>query len=294
MEIEQIYTEYKPLLISISYQMSGSLSESEDIVHEVFTDIQNTETGEVVHLKAYLCKMVTNRTIDYLKSAKKNREVYTGPWLPEPFRSEDEQDPLTSVLKNDQITYALLCLMEQLNPVERAVFVLREAFGFKYDEIASLLEKEEANCRQLLSRAKKKLNLHDDFQHIKKEPSEEVNKLIHQFIYAFHTGNTDELFRLLSEDAIVYTDGGGKVRSAIYPIASSERVVQLLLGLGKKWSQDDTRNIQTVNINGQMGIIVTSDIEPSSVVSFDIENQQIKQIFIVRNPDKLKYVANES
>jgi RNA polymerase sigma-70 factor, ECF subfamily len=291
MEIEQLYTLYKPLLLSISYRMLGSLSEAEDIVHEIFTDIQDVETENIGNIKAYLCKMVTNRTIDYLKSAKKNREVYIGPWLPEPLIIEDENDPLLSVLQLDQITYALLSLMEQLNPVERAVFVLREAFDFKYDELASLLEKEESNCRKILSRAKKRLHFNDDFYLVPKEQSEEVNKLIHQFIYASNTGNTDELLRLLSEDAVLYTDGGGKVTAAILPIVTSRRIVQFILGLLKKYSMDKSMKIQTMNINGQTGIIIESDQEPSSVVCFDIDNNHIQQIFVIRNPDKLKYLG---
>lgn len=291
MEIEQLYTEYKPLLLSISYRMLGSLSEAEDIVHEIFADIQDVEIKKIDNIKAYLCRMVTNRSIDFLKSARKNREVYTGPWLPEPVCTEDKNDPLNLVLQHDEITYALLFLMEQLNPVERAVYVLREAFDFKYDEIASLLGKEESNCRKILSRARKTLHLHDDFQIGQKEQTEAVNELIHQFIYASNTGNTDDLLHLLSEDAILYTDGGGKVRAAIYPIVSSSRIIQFIFGLLKKYSMDQSLEIQTAIINGQTGIIIKNDIEPSSVVCFDINDNQIKQIFVIRNPDKLTHLG---
>jgi RNA polymerase sigma-70 factor, ECF subfamily len=294
MDIETLYTQYKPLLLSISYRLLGSLSEAEDMVHEIFTDIQDVETENIGNIKAYLCKMITNRSIDYLKSAKKNREVYTGPWLPEPLNTEDKNDPLLFMLQHDRITYALLFLMEQLNPVERAIFVLREAFEFKYDEIASLVDKEESNCRKILSRAKKKLNLNDDFQSSQKGESEEVNKLIHQFIYASNTGNMDELMRLLSEDAVLYTDGGGRVTAAINLIVSSRRIVPFILGLLKKYSMDQSLKIQTTNINGQTGIIIESNLEPSSVVCFDINNNQIKQVFVIRNPDKLKYLGKGS
>ena len=290
MDIEKLYTQYKPLLLSISYRLLGSLSEAEDMVHEIFTDIQAVETENIGNIKAYLCKMITNRSIDYLKSAKKNREVYTGPWLPEPLNTEDKNDPLLSMLQQDRITYALLFLMEQLNPVERAIFVLREAFEFKYDEIASLVDKEESNCRKILSRAKKKLHLHDDFQSSQKEESEEVNKLIHQFIYASNTGNMDELMRLLSEDAVLFTDGGGRVTAAIYPIVSSRRIVSFILGLLKKYRLDQSLKIQTMNINGQTGIMIESKLEPSSAVCFDIDNNQIQQVFVIRNPEKLKYL----
>jgi RNA polymerase sigma-70 factor (ECF subfamily) len=143
----------------------------------------------------------------------------------------------------------------------------------------------------MLSRVKKRLELDDEFQSVSKEQHDKINELIHQFMRAFHTGNTDELFHLLSEDAVVYTDGGGKVVSAINPIFSRNRVVQLLIGLLKRWSHDETRKIYTMNINGQTGIVVESKIEPPSVVSLEIENDQIKNMFIVRNPDKLKYIG---
>jgi RNA polymerase sigma-70 factor, ECF subfamily len=293
MEIVQLYTLYKPLLLSISYRMLGSLSEAEDIVHEIFTDIQEVEIKKISNLKAYLCKMVTNRSIDYLKSAKKNREVYMGPWLPEPLIIEDKNDPLTSVLQHDQLSYALLSLMEQLNPIERAVFVLREAFDYKFEEIASFVGKEESNCRKVLSRVRKKLHLNGDFQSVKKEQTEEVSNLIHQFIYASNTGNSDELIRLLCEDAVLYTDGGGKVTAAINPIVTSRRIVQFILGLLKKYSKDPSLKVQMKNINGQSGIIIESDVEPSSVVCFDIDNNQVQQIFIIRNPDKLKHLGKQ-
>jgi len=156
MEVEHLYIQYKPLLLSISYRMLGSLNEAEDIVHEIFADLQVINIENINNIKAFLCKMVTNRCIDFLKSARKQREVYTGPWLPEPLIFEDKDDPFHTILQQDQITYAILTLMETLNPIERAVFVLKEAFAFHYSEIASLLEKEEANCRKILSRAKKK------------------------------------------------------------------------------------------------------------------------------------------
>ena len=123
MEIEKLYTHINLCFYLFLTDCLEALSEAEDMVHEIFTDIQAVETENIGNIKAYLCKMITNRSIDYLKSAKKNREVYTGPWLPEPLNTEDKNDPLLSMLQQDRITYALLSLMEQLNPVERAIFV---------------------------------------------------------------------------------------------------------------------------------------------------------------------------
>jgi RNA polymerase sigma-70 factor, ECF subfamily len=289
-ELDQLYSEYKPLLIAISYRMLGSLSEAEDVVQEVFLDIQRLNRDNVENMKAYLCKMVTNRSLDYLKSAQRKREVYTGPWLPEPLILEDENDPLQQLLQQDRITYALLTLMEQLNPVERAVFVLREAFEFKYEEISHLLEKEEANCRKILSRAKRKLQLKEELENGELNHTEEASQLIFQFVDAANSGKLDEMLRMLQEDAVLYTDGGGHVTAAIRPILTSGRIVQFIMGLLKQYSSDQSMTVQPKNINGQTGLLIESDQEPKSVVCFDIEDNRIKQIFIVRNPEKLVFI----
>lgn len=287
MEMEDVYTQYKPLLLSISYQMIGSMTEAEDIVHDIFIDFHKIDQNNIKDIKSYLCKMVTNRTIDHLRSASKRREHYVGPWLPEPLNTI--RDPLFSIVQHDQLSYALLTLLEKLNPVERAVFVLREAFSFSYDEIESFIGKEEANCRQILSRAKKKLHFHESKKknYVGKDEGE---KLINQFVYAVTTGNTDELFQLLKEDAILYSDGGGKVTAAIFPIVSSKRIAQFIFGLLQKYSNDKTLSIQMTQINGQPGLFISSDREPSSAVCFEITDQQVTQIFVIRNPEKLTYM----
>lgn len=288
MEIDELYIKFKPLLLSISYRMLGSYSEAEDIVQSIFTDIQSLDITRVTNPKGYLCKMTTNRSIDFLKSAKKKREVYTGPWLPEPIIFNNQDDPLEAILQQDQISYAMLTLMEQLNPVERAVFVLREAFAFKYEEIASLIEKEESNCRKIFSRAKKKLSLEEsDFQ--EHTQTEAAHQLISQFVHAVQTGNMKEMLRCLSKEAVLYSDGGGNVTAAIRPIVSSDRVLQFIQGLLKKYSH--TLNIQQKNINGQLGLLIESTGEPPSIVCFDIKNEQIQQVFIIRNPEKLAHLS---
>jgi RNA polymerase sigma-70 factor (ECF subfamily) len=291
MEVEQFYTLYKPLLFSIAYRMIGSVSDAEDIVHDIFIDIQNVGPIKIVNIKAYLCKMVTNRSIDLLKSAQKKREVYTGPWLPEPLVMDNENDPMLNVLHHDRINYAILTLMEQLNPIERIIFILKEAFDFKYNELSSLIGKEEANCRKILSRAKKKLNLKDNLHSPQSEQSEKLNQLVHQFIFASETGNIDLLLQLLSEDAVLFSDGGGKVKAAVVPIVSSNRVAHFIVGLVKKFLDQKTNSVKIMNINGQTGIIIEDNMKPDSVICFDFSStDHIQKIFIIRNPDKLKHL----
>jgi len=284
---EQFYQEYKPLLFSIAYRMTGMITEAEDITHDVLIDFRQSNGEKIENIKAYLCKMVTNRSIDYLKSARQKREVYIGTWLPEPLIIH-ENNPMHIVLMQDTISYALLCLMEQLSPVERAVFVLREAFGYEYDEIASILEKEVANCRKILSRARKKLDYKDDVDALKVN-QEELQHLVQSFLFATTTGNTEKLLNLLANDAVLYSDGGGNVKAALVPIYTRERVAQFIFGLIRKFGQDDELKFGLVKVNGQSGILIDRNNKPENVVCFKIEKNQIKQIFSIRNPDKLTF-----
>ncbi|THE12209.1 RNA polymerase sigma-70 factor [Bacillus timonensis] len=287
---EQFYQEHKPLLFSIAYRMTGTITESEDIIHDVLLDFERTNYDKIENTKAYLCKMVTNRSIDYLKSARKQREVYIGPWLPEPLIIH-ESDPMHAVIVQDNLSYALLSLMEQLSPVERAVFVLREAFGYEYDDIASILEKEEANCRKIISRAKKKLDYKDNVNdlHVNQE---NLQQLVQSFLRAATTGNVENLLSLLANDSVLYSDGGGKVKAAIVPIKTKERVSQFILGLVRKFGQDAQLEIEIVNVNGQIGILINRNHKPENVICFELENNQITQIFSIRNPEKLTYAIS--
>ena len=165
MELDSVYRSYKPLMLSIAYRMLGSVADAEDLVQDTFLTAQQMENGKngghVNNLKAYLCKTVTNRCLDYLKSARRKREVYVGPWLPEPLvQSAGEisgQDPLQSVVLEDTISYAFLVLLDRLTPVERAVFILREAFEYDYGDIADFLGKTELGCRKIYSLLKRKI-----------------------------------------------------------------------------------------------------------------------------------------
>lgn len=164
--------------------MLGTVTDAEDIVHDVFMELE-IDIKQIKDVRAYLAKMTTNRCINFLKSARNRREVYTGPWLPEPQVSQTEQ-PLDKVIKNETVSYAFIVLLDQLSPAERAVFVLREAFAYSYEGIADVLEKSEVNCRQIYSRAKRKLKY--DLP-ISPENTKQADSLVKAFIEAANTGN---------------------------------------------------------------------------------------------------------
>ncbi|PGS52548.1 RNA polymerase sigma factor SigJ [Bacillus sp. AFS041924] len=293
MEVDYLYSQYKPLLFSIGYSMLGSIEDSEDLVQDTFLAVQkmnqSSEKEEPNNIKAFLCKIMTNRCLDLLKSSKNKREVYIGPWLPEPIiqnLSEDlHDDPMEKMILDETITYAFLVLLEQLNPTERAVFVLREAFEFDFRTIAQILNKTELNCRKIFSRLQRK---------IQKKDVEEKRDLNHElviakrFIEAAETGNLDMLISLLTEDIVLITDAGGKTKAALRPINLQKNVIAFLIGIRNKLKVPS--EMQCALINNQIGLIVKSEGEEPTIICFELEGDRYRSIYMVRNPDKIRFL----
>jgi RNA polymerase sigma-70 factor, ECF subfamily len=277
------YQQFKPLLFSLGYRMLGSVAEAEDMVQETFLKAYQINEEEIEHKKAYLCKIMTNRCLDVLKSARNRREQYVGPWNPEPLLLEKslELDPSEILLQKEGLSMAYLRMMEHLTPDERAVLLLREVLDFPYFEIASMIEKTEPNCRKIYSRAKQKI------AHVENESlNYEKNKsLIQQFIQAFQTQNTDALLELISTNVTLYSDGGGIVKAAIRPIVSLNNVLAFLSGIVKKAPEGFYFEVK--NINAQPGIVFYLNDKIHSTLSFYIQQDKINEIYIVLNPNKL-------
>lgn len=295
-----MYRMYRPLLLSIAYRMLGSVTHAEDLVQDVFVTVQQQEInkvgGPVRNLKAYLCKIVTNRCLDYMKSARKKREVYVGPWLPEPLVQEYAvmagsafaagQDPLQTIVLEDTISYALLVLLERLTPIERAIFILREAFEYDYRDIAEFVNKTELGCRKIYSRLKRKIQAEPPAELIASAQSEQ---LVLSFLHATSTGDMEGLFAMLSEDVVLYSDGGGKVMAAINPITSSKRVLAFIQGLASKGDSEGV--VRLVKVNGQLGFVLSSPTDSyPTVVSLEFKGDRIQRIYLMRNPDKLRHL----
>ncbi|WP_226530625.1 RNA polymerase sigma-70 factor [Metabacillus niabensis] len=285
MELAKLYKTYQPFLFSIAYRMLGSVSDAEDIVHDLFLQLK-LETDQIKDMKAYLAKVTTNRCLNFLNSSRKRREIYTDPWLPEPRVHQTEQ-PLDKVLIDETVSYAFLVLLDQLSPVERAVFVLREAFAYDYGDIARILEKTEVNCRKIYSRTKRKLK--NDMP-VYPENTEHVDLLAKTFIKASMTRNFEGFIDILTDDVVLVTDGGGKVISALNPIVNKQRVSAFLKGISAKGSF--IGGLLPVMVNGQRGILQVKDGQPTKVICFELDSEQrnIRKIFIVSNPDKLKHI----
>jgi len=287
--MQELYEQYKTLLFTLAYQLTGSSSDAEDVVQDVFLKVYDVDPERLVEPKAYLCKMATNRCKDLLKSARKKREQYFGEWLPEPILTPND-DSFESVVRGELLSYAMLILLERLSPAERAVFVLREALGFEYNEIAEIVGKSEANCRKILSRAKGKMGISTPEQIHADTVSEEW---VRRFITALEQDNVKTVVSMLAEDVVLVSDGGGKAFAAVHPIESRELVARFLLGLIRKVPYEE-KSIQfdIRKINGQTGVIVLSEVGVETVVLMHVERNSIRNLYFVRNPDKLKHVAN--
>jgi RNA polymerase sigma-70 factor (ECF subfamily) len=297
LSIEQLYASYKPLLFSLAYRMLGSVMDAEDIVQEAFLSLNAAPEPERIRSgKSYLCKIVTNRCIDRLRSSQKKRELYVGPWLPEPIVADDSDrsdDPLQTYVRHESLSTAYLLLLQQLSWVERAVFLLREVLQYEYDEISDIVGKSSTNCRQIFHRAKRSIGVSPPAdeeagpasRRQTEPPGEHTAQLVDRFVHALSTGDLGTLMNLLAKDATLYSDGGGKVRAAIRPILGAERIVPFLAGILEK--APPGFSYKTSLVNGQTGIVTYVDGKPSTVISFHVENDLLEAIYIVLNPDKL-------
>ncbi len=233
-----------------------------------------------------MCKMVTNRCLDLQKSARRKREIYVGPWLPEPFRTPEEETLESTVVRRDMLSYAMLVLLERLTPTERVVFVLREALGFDYPEIAKLLDKKEANCRKLMSRARSKIGISVG-DPVVAEAAE--MDWVSRFLTSFEQGNVDQILSLLTEDVMLVSDGGGKVLAFTRPIQTRDQVARILAGAfeGIKPYYRGSLFSEIAPLNGETSIVLRSGDETVAAIFLQLRHGKIAGIYIVRNPDKL-------
>jgi RNA polymerase sigma-70 factor (ECF subfamily) len=286
----EIYEELRPLLFSIAYRMVGSVGEAEDIVQEAFLRYHRAETDgeEIDSPRAFLSTVTTRLSIDYLRSARAQREQYIGEWLPEPLLTDPDADTAQHAETADSLSLAFLVLLESLSPVERAVFLLHDVFGFDYDQVSDVVGKSEDNTRQLAVRARR----HVDERRPRFEASrEERERLADRFFEAVEEGDTDGLVRLLAHDVVVYGDRGGKPPSWPRPIFGRDNVTRLLLGLRNQWTRVDV-TLRRTEINGQPGaVFLDREGRLVTVFSLDIADGTVQTIRSMANPDKLGHLG---
>ncbi|PGU47835.1 sigma-70 family RNA polymerase sigma factor [Bacillus cereus] len=285
MEAEQLYETYQSLLFSLAYRILGSVMDAEDIVQDVFISLNNMEDVQVIeNMRAYLCKMVTNRSIDKLRSAAHKRNLYVGMCLPEPF-VEEINDPSESFVMKESISTAYLLLLQQLTEVERVVFILREVFSYSYEEIASIVDKSSVNCRKIFQRARKSIL---DKPKQSTLSTKKMAAYVEKFVSSLQCGDAQGMLEVLKTDAILKTDGGGKATTAIHPIYSADRIIRLFFGIGKKFPEE--YNVDYKIVNGAPGVIVKVNNKVTYVLSFTFENEKISNIYMMVNPEKLMHL----
>ncbi|MFJ1996776.1 RNA polymerase sigma-70 factor [Streptomyces asiaticus] len=285
-EVEE-FEELRPLLFSIAYRILGSVSEAEDAVQETWLRFDGSATRPT-STKAYLSATVTRVSIDVLRSARVRREEYVGPWFPEPLLSDPYQDPARAVELADSVSMAALLLLERLSPLERAVFVLREVFGFGFDEIATAVERSEAACRQLLVRARRHMR---DGRPRFAADRRERQELATRFFDALKDGDVGGLRKLLAADVRLVGDGGGKAPQLARAVVGAENVARLLGGVFPRLLRIDV-SLEPREVNGQPGAIFRDrDGRVLHTLVLDVLDGQIQTIRTVVNPDKLGHLG---
>jgi len=289
----EAFETYRSYLFAVAYRMLGSTMDAEDMVQETYLRYQGTPPETITSLKAFLTTIISRLCLQQLQLARRKREAYLGPWLPEPLLTAE--DPELARVDEDievyeSISLAFLILLEQLHPAERAVFLLREVFEYDYAEIAAFLGKSEVACRQLFSRARKHLG-----EHRPRFPaSPETQKhLLTSFSQAVRSGEMAALMNLLAEDVTFWGDGGGKVAgAATQPITGREAVTRFLLETGRAVWQSLPQGFQMelAAVNGQPALITRAGERALSVLTIEVEAGQIRTIRIVANPEKLTHV----
>jgi RNA polymerase sigma-70 factor (ECF subfamily) len=283
----QEFEELRPLLFAIAYRILGSVAEAEDAVQETWLRYE-AAPAQPRSTKAYLSAVVTRVSIDVLRSARVRREAYVGQWLPEPLLTDPYQDPERSAELADSVSMAALLLLERLTPLERAVFVLREVFGFGFPEVAAAVGRSEAACRQLAARARHHMDLgRPRFEADRREREE----LAARFFDAFRDGDVDGLRELLAADVEMVGDGGGKAPALARSVIGADNVARVLASIFPALARIGAI-VEPREVNGQPGAILRDrDGNVAGTVTLDVLGGHIQTIRSVANPDKLGHVG---
>jgi RNA polymerase sigma-70 factor (ECF subfamily) len=284
------FTTHRALLFSIAYEILGSVADAEDVLQDSYLRWRSVNHTSVENARAYLAQIVTRQALGMLRSAVRRREQYVGPWLPEPlvtYTAGDAPDGIDHVLTGEAVTTAMLLVLEVLTPAQRAVFVLREVFGFDYAEIAAAVGKSEAAVRQLNQRARNSVRAR---RHTALATPAEARPVAERFLTAATTGDVQGLMDLLAPDVVFLADGGGVVNAVRCPVVGPDKVARLLLGLLAKGARMGELDVRIGAYNGMHSVVVLIDGELDQVTSFEIRGGVVTAIYCVRNPEKLTAV----
>jgi RNA polymerase sigma-70 factor (ECF subfamily) len=272
----------------VAYRMLGTVAEAEDVAQEAALRFAGSKE-RIDEPQAWVTTVATRLALDLLRSARVRREAYVGPWLPEPLVEDYAEIPDAHAELADSLSQAFLVLLERLTPVERAAFLLREVFDYDYARVAEVIDRSEANCRQIVTRARK----HIDAARPRFDPDPAVRqRLLERFLAATEAGDVEALEEILAEDAVCYSDGGGKVVAARRPFVGANRIARVFVKFASKLPRNGPMDLELVAVNGQPGRILRKKRDGTiwDVLTVDVTDGRIAAIRVVRNPDKLAHL----
>ncbi|OBJ94809.1 RNA polymerase subunit sigma-24 [Mycolicibacterium fortuitum] len=281
------FTVLRPLLFTIAYEILGTATESDDVLQESYLRWAEVDLDTVRDTKAFLAQLVTRQSLNALRAQSRRREEYVGPWLPEPLllTAGAAGDASADVVLAESVSMAMLVVLETLTPDERAVFVLREVFGFSHDEIATAIGKSSSAVRQMAHRARE----HVQSRRKRFEPVdlEESNRVTEEFLAAAATGDMDGLLALLAPDAVYTADSGGKASAARRPVVGAQKVAAMVVGLFRAGERVPGLTFERIMCNGEPAVMIRSDAGMEGVFTIEVIDGKITHFYAMRNPDKL-------
>ncbi|MFJ4647726.1 RNA polymerase sigma-70 factor [Streptomyces bobili] len=284
--LTDVFEEHRSFLLGVAYRMLGRVADAEDVVQDAWLRWAAADRGDVREPRAYLVRVVTRLALDRLARIKVRNEAYVGPWLPEPYVTDfgdTVQDTAERAVLADSVSLAVLVVLESLSPLERAVFVLREAFGYPHADIAAVLDRSESAVRQLAGRARRHVD--------ERRPRYDVDpvqrrELTERFLAAAAEGDLEGLLDLLAPDARLVGDSGGKSKAPLRVLESADHVGRFLVGVSRKSVPD--MSVRVIELNGGPAVLILSGGKPDSVLQLDVADGRVQTVYAVRNPDKLR------
>jgi RNA polymerase sigma-70 factor (TIGR02957 family) len=293
----EVFDRYRRLLFGVAYQMLGSVADAEDTVQDAWLRWSAADRSEVTDPRAYLVQVTTRLALDRLRSAQSRRESYVGPWLPEPLLTAPPvasgppaPSPDEAAELGEQVSLALLVVLETLSPVERAVFVLREVFGISAAEVGDILGRSEPAVRQLAHRAREHVEARRPRFDTDRREQREVTE---RFLAAAAGGDVDSLLAVLAPDVVLITDGGGRAKAARRPITGADKVARFLVGIAQQGADIPGLRMEVAEVNGWPAIVGWVGAEPFGSISLTLSGERIHQVLVVVNPDKLAGLSSD-
>ena len=278
-----VFEQARPRLLGLAYRMLGTIADAEDVVQDAWLRWQQADRVAIESPPAWLTTVTTRLALDRVRAAQRRREDYVGPWLPEPIALD--RGPEESAELSESLTLGFLVMLDELAPVERAVFLLADVFGVPYREIAASVGRSEAACRQIASRARRRVH-----GAAPRRPADADRDVIQAFLFALTVGDTEAAIARLAPDVLLLSDGGPTRRAARRPVVGADRVLRLLANLMKRYSA--TMAVETATLNGEPAILVSDDGELDNAIVFEVEDGLLTRIHVMRNPDKLAHVGS--